>query len=348
MRVTEKRRRTLMERLSLWWDVQRMPVLDWIQVEVTSRCNASCLYCPRTVYGEHWPDRDISRDLIEALAPYFATTAMVHLQGWGEPLLHGGFFDMIGLTKKAGCRVTTATNGMLVDREMADRLVASGIDDVAFSLAGIGEENDRIRRGTSFEAILQATDSIAAAKKKRRSDTPAVNIAYMLLRSQASSVAKIVPALSNRGIENVIVSTLDFIPARDLAGEPILPESEQECQDWKSRLDGMVDAGKQAGLSVHYRLSEPGSLNRTCTENTGRALVVSADGGISPCVFMNISASGVSHIVEGREEDCKMLRFGNLAAASLSSIWRDPRYASFRRSGRSSSFCRGCPKLTLD
>lgn len=335
-----------MESLCLWWEVQRMPVLDWIQVEVTSRCNASCLYCPRTAYGVHWPGQDISRELIDALAPYFATTAMVHLQGWGEPLLHGGFFDVVGLAKKAGCRVTTATNGTRVDREMAVRLVASGIDDVAFSLAGIHEENDRIRRGTSLAAILQAIEWIAAAKKERRSDTPAVNVAYMLLRSQASSLHEIVPALEGRGIENLVISTLDFVPSRDLAGEQVLPASEGEWLQWKSRLDGLVDKGRRAGLSIHYRLAKPGSVNRTCTENTARALVVSADGEVSPCVFANISASGVSRIVEGREEGCERLSFGNLAHASLSSIWRSDRYAAFRRSGRF-AFCRGCPKLIL-
>ncbi|HTZ40794.1 MAG TPA: radical SAM protein [Syntrophales bacterium] len=327
-----------------------MPMLDWIQVEITSRCNASCLYCPRTAYRDHWPGRDLSRNLTEALAPYFATTGMVHLQGWGEPLLHGGFFEMIGLAKKAGCRVTTATNGMLLDRKMAARLVASGIDDVAFSLAAIGEGNDEIRRGTSFAAVLAAIDSIASAKKERCSATPVVGIAYMLLRSQASSLPEIVPALANRGIENIIISTLDFVPSRSLKSEQILPKNEAEYQEWKSKLDRLVDEGKRTGLTVHYHLARPGRSNRTCTENIGRTLVVAADGGVSPCVFTNIPASRATQPVEVREKTWQRLSFGNLSDESLSSIWRSEPYASFRRSLRKTPHprCRSCLKLIMD
>jgi MoaA/NifB/PqqE/SkfB family radical SAM enzyme len=342
-----ERHNTPIRRLALWWDLQRMPMLDWIQVEITSRCNASCLYCPRTAYSNRWADRDLSPDLFHALLPFFATTRLVHLQGWGEPLLHRDFFDMVGLARKAGCRVGTTTNGTLLTRENITRLVASGIDHVAFSLAGIGANNDGIRRGTEFGAIVQAISEIAAVKKKLQSDTPAVNVSYLLLNSHVASLAEIVAALEGRGIENIIVSTLDFVPARDLESERITPKNETAYRELKSRLDGLVEEGKRAGLTVHYRLADPGKKNRTCTENIGRALVVSADGAVSPCVFTNIPASGVTHIEEGNEKNYERLTFGNLSENPLSSIWRNERYADFRKSfrGTLNPRCLQCPKL---
>jgi MoaA/NifB/PqqE/SkfB family radical SAM enzyme len=341
------RYRNWLRGFSHWWELQRMPMLDWIQIEITSRCNASCLYCPRTVYSEHWPGMDLSPDLFQALVPFFATTRMVHLQGWGEPLLHRDFFDMIAFARKAGCRVSTTTNGMLLDRETITRLVVSGIDIVAFSLAGIGTQNDEIRRGTEFNAVLRALSEVAAVKKDLNSDTPAVNIAYLLLKSQVSSLTEIVPALLGRGIENVIISTLDFVPLRDLENERIAPKNEAEYRDLKGKLDRLVEGGKRAGLSVQYRLADPCKNNRTCTENIGRALVVSADGTVSPCVFTNIPASGISHFVEGCEKTYERLTFGNLSEDPVSTIWRNGRYADFRKSFRRTlnPRCRQCPKL---
>jgi MoaA/NifB/PqqE/SkfB family radical SAM enzyme len=342
-----ERQNTLIKRLALWWDLQRMPMLDWIQVEITSRCNASCLYCPRTAYGNQWPARDLSPDLFHALLPFLATTRLVHLQGWGEPLLHRDFFDMVGLARKAGCSVSTTTNGMLLTRENITRLVASGIDHLAFSLAGIGANNDGIRRGTEFNAILGAISEVAAVKKKLQSDTPAANVAYLLLRSGLSSLKEIVPALEGRGIESIVVSTLDFVPARDLEGEVLTPKNQSEYRELKGNLDGLVEEGKRAGLTVHYRLADPGEKNRTCTENIGRALVVSADGAVSPCVFTNIPASGVTHIEEGNEKNYERLTFGNLGEDPLSTIWRNERYADFRKSFRRTlnPRCLQCPKL---
>jgi MoaA/NifB/PqqE/SkfB family radical SAM enzyme len=341
------RNRNLVRSLAHWWDLQRMPMLDWIQVEVTSRCNAACLYCPRTAYASHWVSRDISFDLFKKLLPFFSTSKLVHLQGWGEPLLHRDFFAMIDLARKAGCRVSTTTNGMLLDRANITRLVASGIDHVAFSLAGIGAGNDEIRRGTEYGTILRSIADIAAVKKELHSDTPAVNVAYLLMRSGLSSLKEIVPTLEGRGIDNIVVSTLDFVPSKDLENERISPKTEEEYLEWKARLDGLAEGGKRAGLSVHYRLVNPGKKNRTCAENIGRALVVSADGAVSPCVFMNIPASGVTHFEQGCEEAYERLTFGNLSEEKLSSIWLNDGYGSFRRSFRKTlhPICRGCPKL---
>ncbi len=333
--------------LAAWWELQRMPLLDWIQVEVTTRCTASCVYCPRTAYGENWVNRDLSPELLEALAPYFSTARMVHLQGWGEPLLHPAFFEMAGIARKAGCRVSTATNGMLVDRDTASRLVACGIDDMAFSLAGIGARNDEVRRGTSFESVLQAIGRIQSAKRELCSGTPAVNVAYMLLTSDLPSLAQMVPALQGRGIETVIVSTLDFVPSRGLAGERIAPGTREEYLEWKSRFDRVAEAGSRAGLTVRYRLAEPGEKRTSCTENIENALVVAADGMVAPCVFMNIPATGTTCLEGNMETTCERRSFGSLAEYRLSTIWRSGEYVRFRRSLRKTPppHCLGCPKL---
>ncbi|MDQ7785248.1 MAG: hypothetical protein RDU20_20350, partial [Desulfomonilaceae bacterium] len=72
-----------------------VPRLDWIQVEVTSHCNAECVYCPHAVSKRSRHQTHMSMDTFEKLLPFFRRTAHVHLQGWGEPLLHPRFFEMV-------------------------------------------------------------------------------------------------------------------------------------------------------------------------------------------------------------------------------------------------------------
>ena len=98
-----------------WLNPLLRPRLDWIQVEVTSYCNAACVYCPHTVYQGHWASRHLPLTTFAKLLPALARARLVYLQGWGEPLLHPDFFNMVALAKQAGCRVGTTTNGMLLD-----------------------------------------------------------------------------------------------------------------------------------------------------------------------------------------------------------------------------------------
>lgn len=337
----------LVHHLAKWWELQRMPHLDWIQFEITSRCNAACTYCPRTAYRAQWDNRDLSLDVFKNLLSIFAKTKMVHLQGWGEPLLHKDFFAMVALAKKAGCMVGTTTNGMLLDHQHISSLVESGIDHVAFSLTGIGEKNDTVRKGTEFRKILRAISDLAETKKALKVETPMLNVAYLLLRSHLPDIDEIVPMLHGHGIQHVIISTLDFVPTIDLQQELLVPEDENEYQELKYLLDKLVMKGGHAGLSIYYRLVFPGKRNRICTENVGRALFVSADGTVSPCVFTNIPASEVSCVSRGREHEYQRLTFGSVTDESIPAIWRSRRYTSFRDSFDTTPhpLCWECPKL---
>jgi hypothetical protein len=43
------------------------PSLDWIQVEETSHCSVSCVYCPYTMYAESWFGKHMALETFEKL-----------------------------------------------------------------------------------------------------------------------------------------------------------------------------------------------------------------------------------------------------------------------------------------
>lgn len=323
-----------------------MPQLDWMQIEVTTRCNAFCHYCPRTTYRTLWDNRDLSLETFRTLLPVIADTKMIHLQGWGEPFLHPHLFEMIARAKKTGCKVGTTTNGMLLDRREIDRLVKSGIDHVAFSMTGIAEKNDLARNGTQFSQILRAISDLAAQKKALRVETPAISVAYLLLRSHLPDIGKIVPALAELGMQQVVISTLDFVPHKNLWNERLSPSNQEEYQELKSLFDELVGEAEKKGLGLFYHLVSPNAKGRVCMENPRRALFVSSDGSVSPCVFTNIPAPGSSHMVDGEEGEYRKLAFGCITDEWLPTIWKSPDYREFRKffESRPHPLCLRCPK----
>lgn len=323
-----------------------MPRLDWMQIEVTTRCNASCHYCPRTTYRTSWNNRDLSLETFRTLLPVIADTKRIHLQGWGEPFLHPQLFEMIARAKKTGCKVGTTTNGMLLDRQGIDLLVKSGIDHIAFSLTGIGVKNDLARNGTQFSRIIGTISDLAALKKTLRSETPAISVAYLLLRSHLPDIAQIVPALAGLGIQQVVISTLDFVPNKKLWNERLSPGNQGEYRELKSLFDKLAGEAETQGFGLFYNLALAVPNGGVCTENPRRALFVSAAGSVSPCVFTNIPAPGSSHMVAGDERECRKLIFGSVADQWLPTIWKHPSYREFRKGfeSRPHPLCRECPK----
>jgi MoaA/NifB/PqqE/SkfB family radical SAM enzyme len=78
----------------------------------------------------------------------------VHLQGWGEPLLHPDLRAIVKDVHAAGCEVGITTNGDLLD-EARSWIVAEPVDVLTVSLAGLGESNRRYRDGGEARELLE-------------------------------------------------------------------------------------------------------------------------------------------------------------------------------------------------
>jgi len=324
------------------------PTFDWIQVEVTSACNAACIYCPRTVYKDVWEDRHLPLDAFRKLKPAFAKSRHVHLQGWGEPFLHPDFFEMVAIAKAAGCWVGTTTNGMLLNRDRVTRMIESGVDIIAFSLAGTGEKNDVIRKGTSLKKVLEAICALDRAKKEMGRERPEIHVAYMLFRSGMGELEALPALLDGLGVSQVVVSTLDFVTTDELLKEAVIPATPEEYEEVRSVLDRLVEAGREKGLSVHYHLISPEKRREVCTENVQRALCVSSDGAVSPCVYTNLRVSGTYYDLQGKKVSCERMVFGNIHEKNVKDIWKEKSYRDFRRSFRKGELaptCQKCPKI---
>ena len=111
----------------------RYPQLDWIQVEISSHCNANCIYCPHSAFRANWQNRFLPIEVFQNLIPAFDKTRLIYLQGWGEPFMHPHFFKMLQIAKSADCMVGTTTNGTLLRRETIEKMVCRGLDIIGFS-----------------------------------------------------------------------------------------------------------------------------------------------------------------------------------------------------------------------
>ena len=164
--------------------------LDCIQVEVTSRCPGRCSYCPHTTQRENWLSRDMDMEAFGRLWPLMRRAGRVHLQGWGEPLLNPVFFDMAALARNAGCQVSTTTCGLRMDPELALRIVESGIDIVAFSLAGTDTASNASRLGVDFDRVCEAVSTLQAVRRERMGVHLEIHFAYLMLASTMEAVRR--------------------------------------------------------------------------------------------------------------------------------------------------------------
>ncbi len=326
-----------------------LPRFDWIQVEVSSFCNAACVYCPHTVYRNQWLNRHMTLETFEHLVPAFRNTKLVYLQGWGEPFLNPHFFTMAERAKKAGCRVGTTTNGMALDGEKIRNIVQSGIDVLSFSLAHTDPRNDCVRKGTRLEDVLDKIRDVMEEKRMAGTDRPAIHVAYLMLRSNRDDVKRLPSLLRGLAVTQVVISTLDFVASPELRKEEIFPQTEEEYEGLSAYLEEVRAEGERGRVPVYYQIGYARRRRLLCSENIRKSLFVSATGDVSPCVFTNIPLSAGQEQAEAGETNGQFI-FGNINDRPLAEIWRGRRYRDFRHSfykDRLAPRCMHCSKLYL-
>lgn len=313
-------------------------LLDCVQVEVSSRCPGRCRYCPHTTMSDDWLSRDMDLETFSALWPLLRRSSRVHLQGWGEPLVNPAFFDLAALARKAGCAVSTTTCGLIMTPELAEKLVASGLDIIAFSLAGTDPTSNAVRRGVDFDRVCEAVSTLQDVRRRRMGVHLEIHFAYLMLASDMEAVRGLPGLMRQLGVHAAVISTLDFLPGAEWDAEAVLPDDTEKVARAAAILKETEMEARRFDLGFHYALPRPEAPGDRCRENIARSLFVSADGLVSPCVYLNVPAR--------RFEACRG-EFGSIRTRDPLEIWQGETLRSFRErmaAGEPDGRCLACVK----
>jgi len=200
---------------------------DYVNIDVTHRCNLRCFYCrwhsplveqPRLQRGA---DRDLSCDLFRELCRDLRALGSTTLQlvGAGEPLLHPEIFEMIRIAKDNRLTVLMYTNGTLLDEDRVQSLTDSGLDVLRVSLAATSKDEYVHKHPHAtpqeFDRIVSGLQLLAMAKATAATASPVVELAHPIPGNGAASIPAAMELAAATGCAKVRYSpVLDFGEAR--------------------------------------------------------------------------------------------------------------------------------------
>lgn len=299
----------------------RKRLLRALQIEVTTRCTRRCAICPRTSLVDLWREGDLSDALWRKLEPCLSLAEHVHLQGWGEPLLHPKLEKMVQAANRAGCSVGITTNGDLIDEAM-DWILDEGIYLVTLSIAGEPETHERLRGGSRLERILELSGKLvsqASQLKSKKRRKIKIQLSYLLTRDNAAQLLAVVERAAGFGIGEIFVNHLDCTPTADLL---------KQCAfDKVGLLMGVAKHLDRAAAAAHrhgMRFRKPAEQTEevlACALNPIQFAFVSWAGSVGPCVNQMLPVAGsLPRVDYAGHHFVKPIRFGELKDESLVEI----------------------------
>ena len=311
----------------------KKPEYGLIQIEPTSRCTLRCATCLRGLHPSLWQERDLDPGIFQKLADVFSRTRAVHLQGWGEPLLHPHLISFISLVKTAGSQASFTSNGTIMDDGLARRLLKSGVDAITFSMAGAGPSTqDPLRGAGSFDLLNRTVTTISRVKKQRNSKKPRLAISYLLTPTTLRDLSRTLLLCRRWGIQ--LLAGVQLTHAANEQQLKMQIFSADEKLQAKKRSPAVPRLAGLLALLYRVELRFPSntpSLLPICDKNPVDNLFIGADGSVSPCVFLNPPINReFSWLPDYRDSKKMPIRFGNLHQDDLDTIWNREFYKNFR------------------
>lgn len=175
-----------------------------IVIETTAYCNMKCTHCGHSTMKREKGNMDIKlyKQIIGEIAEENPETE-VWLTYYGEALiLKYKLFYMIRYAKEQGLKyLVLNTNGMLLDDEMSDLIIESGLDRFIFSLDGFTKETyNSIRVHGERDVVYNNIINLYNKIKKQGLKRPLLEIQYSIMDENEDELQDFIDFWSDKDV----------------------------------------------------------------------------------------------------------------------------------------------------
>lgn len=321
---------------------------DFAQIEPSGECNLRCQLCLQP-YRRDKPNTEgapafMSLAMFIRLVEQLEGVRELHLQGLGEPLLNPDFFAMAEIASSLGMRVATSSNLSILNENLAERCLASGLFCIHVSIDGATAATyERMRIGGSLDQVIENLGLLAGRKRKNQALLPKLRLTAVLTRANLHEVALLVELAARYEMEEVFVQGLchalgDYGLSAQHQSLRVRMQEQDYLHESRERIEEyfLEAAARARSLGVELRL--PRFRRRANDPQPScdwpqKGIYITYQGHVTPCCMVPTS---------------DRIMLGDGASDSLEEIWNGKSYEDFRRrlaSKRPPEMCCECAIL---
>jgi AdoMet-dependent heme synthase len=283
--------------------------------EITRSCNLNCLHCRAAASCGPYAGELSSEKCLALIDEIAAESSPVIILTGGEPLLRPDVFAIAAYGTQKGLRMVMATNGTLVDKPTALKMIESGIQRVSVSIDGQDAQSHDAFRGEpgAFDGAMRGIEAMKSVGMEFQINTTITtanlhqikDIHDLVLKSGAAAHHIFLLVPTGRG--------------RDLAQQAITAADYEETLLWFHQESLTCEIQLKATCAPHYFriLHQQKGEKQTSKKQQGQFHEATRGclGGISFCF---ISHTGQVQPCGYLELDC-----GNVQRQDFRQIWEN-------------------------
>ena len=336
-----------------------------VKIETTNGCNTFCQLCPTGNLLQSRAKGLMPREEFERIVDEVKAHAyVIDLTQWGDPMIHPDIYDLIRYVHDARVYSYISTNFHGFQAGDADRLVASGLDELTVSLHGLTQESyEAYQPGKDLAEILERVKAVVAAKERAGARFPKIAINFVVTAKNEHEIEwvpafaeelgvgfKVEPASMNlrflhkdSHLQSTDTSPEDRADRIKAHLTEWLPKSSRSSEWTNPVYKEILEHGDLNGGQSAARGEDPLASDRKMTKCDWlwRKAVIHWDGAVVPCC-------GVYD---------KKWTFDSIKDKPFKEIWRGPHYLASREtfhgenapddSDAPETPCTGCPGWML-
>lgn len=273
--VSFHRKKSVMEVLHALRPDEHYPLTA--MVEIADRCNEACVHCYQVQGQKGELTTDEWKRILDELAEL--GVLLLTISG-GEATLRKDFLELVEHARAKRFGVKIYTNGLRVDRAMAQRLGELAVQEVQISLySPRAEIHDEITR------VPGSFDKTVAAVRHLREAGVAVMVKTPLMQSNAGDMDAYIELAQSIGADFGFDPTLDPREDGDAAPEALAPDDEALLRARRHRV--LAPFVGPEGLER--------SLDSSVCGACSGSVHVEANGEMRPCTQLQVP---VGHALE--------------------------------------------------